>query len=117
MLALEELLIETDSDLSIVETVVIGFDDSGRLVLEHNHRNYDDPALSYTRRAIAEKEEAYVLAKRLNVSLVQLPADVFRRFGVQPFGQALPSEGRALFKAVLDFFVSQGVRCRLEGKR
>ena len=32
MLTLEELLMETDPDLPVVATVIIGFDDNGRLV-------------------------------------------------------------------------------------
>lgn len=105
MLALEELLVETDEDLPIVATVIIGFDDNGCLVLEHKIMDYDVPEESRTKYAVVEKQEAYVLAKKVKVSLMQLPAYVFKKYGVQPFCQAVPSEARTLFKAILDFFV------------
>ena len=39
---------------------------------------------------------------------MQLPAYVFKKYGVQPFCQAVPSEARTLFKAILDFFAFYG---------
>ena len=69
MLALEELLVETDEDLPIVATVIIGFDDNGCLVLEHKIMDYDVPEESRTKYAVVEKQEAYVLAKKVKVSL------------------------------------------------
>ena len=114
MLALEELLVETDEDLPIVATVIIGFDDNGCLVLEHKIMDYDVPEESRTKYAVVEKQEAYVLAKKVKVSLMQLPAYVFKKYAVQPFCQAVPSEARTLFKAILDFFAFYGVKYRLK---
>lgn len=116
MLALEELLIETDEDLPIVATVIIGFDDKGCLVLEYKFVNYDVPLESRTKYAVIEKQEAYTLAKRVNVSLTQLPACIGKKYSVQPFCQAVPSEAPALFKEILDFFVFHGVRYQLKDK-
>lgn len=110
MLALEELLIETDEDLPIVATVSIGFDDNGCLVLEHKIVNYEMPEESCSELVIVDKLEALALAKKVKISLVQLPAYVFKRFGTLTFRQTVPSEARALFKTVLDFFVFYGVK-------
>lgn len=114
MLTLEELLIETDEDLPIVATVIIGFDDNGGLVLEHEIMDYEVPEESCTKYAVVEKQEACALAKKVKVSLIQLPAYVLKKYGVLPFGQAVPSEARTLFKAILDFFVSYGVKYQLK---
>jgi len=117
MLTLEELLIETDVDLPIVATVIIGFDDKGCLKLEYEFMDYDTPLESHTKYAVVKKQEAYTLAKRANVSLTQLPAHIAKKYGVQPFCQAVPSEALALFKEILDFFVFHGVRYQLKDKQ
>lgn len=116
MLTLEELLIETDQDLPIVATVTIGFDDNGYLILEHEIMDYEVPSESRTKYAVIEKQEAYALAKKVNVPMTQLPAYVLKKYGVQPFCQVVPSEARVLFKEILDFFVFHGVKYQLKDK-
>lgn len=116
MLTLEELLIETDEDLPIVATVIIGFDDKGCLMLEYAFMDYDVPSESHIKYAVVDKQEAYALGKKVNASLTQLPAYIAKKYGVQ-LGQAVPSEALALFKEILDFFVFHGVRYQLKDKQ
>ncbi len=115
MLTLKELLIETDPDLPIVATMTVGFDDNGCLVLEYEIINYDIPSESRKKRAVVEKQEAYALANKLNISLILLPSYIFKRFSIQPFCQTVPSEAHALYKDILEFFVSYGVKYHLKG--
>lgn len=114
MLTLEELLMETDPDLPVVATVIIGFDDNGRLVLKHESIDYEAPSESFAQYAVIEKQAAYTMARKLNVALTQLPAFVCRKFSVQPFCRAVPSEARALFKEILDFYIYNGIRYQLK---
>lgn len=114
MLALKELLIETDSDLSVVATVSIGFDDSGNLTLMYDRTVYDHPSESSITYAVVDKQQAYDLSRRLKVPLTHLPAYFSKKFAVEPFGYAGPSEARALFKDILVFFSYRGARYRLK---
>lgn len=117
MLALEELLIETDEDLPILAVVFVGFNDNGCLVLKYEFVNYEVPSESYTKYAVVEKEDAYTLAKKVNVSLIQLPAYIFERYGVRPLCQAVNSEALALFKEILGFFVFYGIKYQLKVRK
>lgn len=120
MLTLEELLIETDPDLPMVATMSVGFDDNGCLMLKYKFENWDvpsEPPHIDMKCAIVEKQEAYALARKLDVSLIRLPAYISKKFSVQPFCQGDPSEARVLFREILDFFVFHGVRYQLKGKR
>ena len=63
MLALEKLLIETDSDQPVVATVTVGFDDSSSLVFRLERTDYDQPERSFVKSAQIGREDAYQLAK------------------------------------------------------
>ena len=115
MLALEELLIETDPDLSAAATIYIGFDDNGNLALKYKHTFDDYPSESSITYAVVDKQQAYDLSRRLKVPLTHLPAYFSKKFAVEPFGYAGPSEARALFKDILVFFSYRGARYRLKG--
>ncbi|MCE9191231.1 hypothetical protein K0G46_06830 [Phocaeicola vulgatus] len=109
MFTLEELLIETDPDLSRVATIIIGFDDNGNLVLEYDLDD-DNPSESYVKNVVIDKQDAYTLAKNENVSLIHYPAYIAKKYSVQPFCQSVPSEAIALFEELLDYLASSGVK-------
>lgn len=117
MLTLEELLIETDSDLPIVATVIIGFENEGDLMLVYESMNYDTPSESHIKYALVEKQEVYTLAKKMHIPLIQLPVYIAKKYGVQPFCQAVPSEALALFKEILNYFASYGIKYQYKTKR
>mgnify|MGYP001544882255 CR=1 FL=1 len=117
MLTLQELLIETDPDLSRVATIITGFDDNGDLMFEYELTDYDYPSESYIKDVVVNKQEAYALAKDVNVSLTQLPAYIAKKHSVQPLCQSVPSEAATLFKEILDCLASFGVKYRQQIKR
>ena len=73
MFTLEELLIETDPDLTLAATMVIGFDDNGHLALEYRVTDCNNPLETRIKYVSVDKEDAYVLAKKVNVALTKLP--------------------------------------------
>ena len=64
MLTLEELLIETDPDLTLAATMVIGFDDNVNLALEYRVTDCNIPLETRIKYVSVDKENAYVLAKK-----------------------------------------------------
>ena len=64
MFTLEELLIETDPDLTLAATMVIGFDDNGHLALEYRVTDCNNPLETRIKYVSVDKEDAYVLAKK-----------------------------------------------------
>lgn len=113
MFALEELLIETDPDLTLAATMVIGFDDNGHLVVEYKTTDYNIPEETRITYVSVDKDDAYVLAKKVHAALTGLPGYICKRYGVRPLCQAVPSEARALFGDILDFYKYHGVRYQL----
>ena len=113
MLTLEELLIETDPDLTLAATMVIGFDDSRHLALEYRVTDCDDPLETHIKYVSVDQEDAYVLAKKVYVTLTGLPGYICKRYGVRPLCQTLPSQARALFGEILDFYKHHGIRYQL----
>jgi len=114
MFTLEELLIETDPDLTLVATMVIGFDDNGHLILEYKVTDYNIPLEPRVKYVSVDKEDAYVLAKKVNVALTKLPNYICRRYGKRPLCETVPSEARALFREILDFYKYNGIRYQLK---
>ena len=110
MLTLEELLIETDPDLTLAATMVIGFDDSRHLALEYRVPACDDPWETQMNYVSVDHEDAYVLAKKVHVTLTGLPGYICKRYGVRPLCQTLPFQARALFEEILDFYQYHGIR-------
>ena len=111
MLALEKLLIETDNDQPVVATVTVGFDDKSSLVFRLERTDYEQPARSFVKSAQISREDAYRLAKGLKVSLVEVPALLNTRFGVD-FTADLhsPAEAFAIFPELFAFVSSFGLK-------
>lgn len=71
MLTLEEPLIETDPDLTLAATMVIGFDDNVNLALEYRVTDCNIPLETRIKYVSVDKENAYVLAKKVNTTLTK----------------------------------------------
>ncbi len=114
MLALEELLIETDPDLSRVATIITGFDYNGNLVFDFEITNYDYQSESFIKNIVIDKHEAYTLAKKENTSLIKLPDYIAKRYCIQPFCQSfLPSKATSLFSDILYYLATSGVKYKI----
>lgn len=61
-----------------------------------------------------DKEDAYVLAKKVNVGLTKLPKYICLRYRKRPLCETSPSEARALFGELLDFYKYNGIRYQIK---
>lgn len=112
MLLLEELIIDSDGDMLIGSGIVAGFDDEKNFAVVLDYTDYET---GYNRKtwAVVEKEDALAMADCLKVRLTSLPQEIRKRFG-DSNDMSVPSEVEALFKEILDFIISCGVRYRLK---
>ena len=115
MLLLEELIIDSDGDMQFGSGIVAGFDDEKNFAVVLDFTDYET---GYNRNtwAIVEKEEALEMADYLKVRLTSLPKEILERFGDWS-DIAVPSEVVAVFKDILDFIISCGVRYQLKSNR
>lgn len=112
MLALEEIIVEINEDLSIWASVSVGFDDNGNLVLLMANGDCEHPVNNHETWAVVCKEDAYLFAGKIGITLTELPKMLSDRFRV-PYGLYTPSEARSLFGDILAFFLDSGVRYNL----
>ena len=112
MLLLEELIMDSDGDMLIGSGIVAGFDDEKNFAVVLDYTDYET---GYNRKtwAVVEKEDALAMADYLKVLLTSLPQEIFERFG-DLSDIAVPSEGEAVFKEILDFIIACGVRYQLK---
>ena len=115
MLLLEELIIDSDGDMQFGSGIVAGFDDEKNFAVVLDYTDYET---GYNRNtwAIVEKEEVLEMADYLKVRLTSLPKEILERFGDWS-DIAVPSEVVAVFKDILDFIISCGVRYQLKSNR
>lgn len=100
--ALTEVIVESNDDLEIWSSIVVGFDYDKSLVVELEYINYDDHAEDYVHKAIIDKMAAFLLAQQLRVALTDLPNALQKRFAVN-HNAYVPSQVKALFYEILAF--------------
>ena len=111
MLLLEEIIIESNGDLEIVSTVVVGFDDDKNFVVELETNDYEVRRGNQRLWAVVKKEDALMLADYLKVKLTALPKTFDKKFGES--GAFVLSYVEARFKEILDFILGCGVHYQL----
>lgn len=111
MLLLEEIIVESNSDLEIVSTVVVGFDDDKNFVMELETNDYEARRGNQRLWAVVEKEDALMLADYLKVKLTALPKVFDEKFGES--GPFVLSYVEARFKEILDFILDCGIHYQL----
>lgn len=103
MLAHTKTLIETDPDVGRMATIDIGFDDNGNLVVIYEIKDYDYRDESEVKYLIVEKEDAFLLSRKLKTGLTQLPDYFDKELGHLNPGEASLSEARTLFRNIQNF--------------
>ena len=114
MLTLEELIIETHADFDNYATILTGFDDEGRFVVQMKYEN-DWRQTKSLRQITVEKEEAWNFAYRKGIRLTDLPRYFYREFGVQT-DFVTPAEARNLFGQIQSFMDSYRIAYRTSGR-
>ena len=112
MLVLEEWISQSDDDLEIWASVSVGFDSEKKLAVKLEYIDYEDESNNKLVCAFVSFEDAYNMAKLLNVRLTELPRVVRERCGRRS-ATMVPSQVESCFREVLDFIVSYGIRYKL----
>jgi len=63
-------------DFTVIEDLYAGFDNNFNLIILCEHTDIDEPDFNCATCAILKKDEAFRLAKRLKVSLQELPMEI-----------------------------------------
>ena len=100
------LVMDSDNDQPIVESLCVGFDARMRLVAVIEHTDYDEPAYSCSVSAVINKDDAYELSRWLNVPMTHLPGAIGEAVKAQT-EVVNPStrEVQECFKAIVNLFV------------
>ncbi len=111
--ALLEVLAESDDDLEIWASLVVGFDAAKNFIVRFEYTNYEERARDYDIDLLVEPDEAFRLARLWRVRLVELPRACCERFGrLNPYPQPVPSQVKRLFGALSDALRENGIRVR-----
>lgn len=100
--ALAEIIVESNDDLEIWSSIIVGFDDEKNLVVQLEYINYDDHEEDYVQKAVVDKMGAFLLAQQLRVALTDLPSALQKRFVVN-HNAYVPSQVKTLFHEIVAF--------------
>lgn len=113
MLTSEKIIVESNSDIEIVATIVAGFDYLNNFVVQYHFEDYRVGGKDYTHSAIVDEEDAKGMARHLKVSYAGLPQALYDEFG-DTTGLSVPSEVESVYKDVLDFILDCGAKYKLK---
>lgn len=105
----------SDDDCPIVEDLFVGYDKAFNLIIMVAHTDYCEPQYNCTTCAIINKDEAAKLAKRLQISMKQLPG--FIRDSMDEYRDivnATFSQVRDCFKEIIECLIDEKCRFRIE---
>lgn len=102
-------IFNSHDDFPVVEELYAGFDENFNLIILCEHTDYDEPLYNCSTCAVVSKEDAYRLAKKLKVSVQDLPKEIAESMSdwndiVCP----LPKDVRACFKEITDCLLEDG---------
>ena len=110
-LALEETIADTHDDYAPWGTCVSGFADNKDFIVRYRLENYGKGHEIYE-DAVMKPGEAYELAKRMKVHVIDLPKALEEEFGVER--NVLTSrEAYEVFEDVRDFLLENHIRFRM----
>lgn len=107
----------SDEDQPVVEYLYVGFDTDMYLVITIEHVDYDESEYSCSVSVVIDKEEAFNLSRKLNVSMSQL-LDV-RKESMEEYTE-IPNANflqvQECFKDITDSLVNEKCPYRIERK-
>lgn len=115
MLTLERIIIESDSDLEIVATIVTGYDTMKHFVIQFIYEDYRKGGRNNSYCAVMDEEEVATMAHHLHISPNELPQALYDAFGDKS-GIAVPSEVESVFQEILEYILDCGARYSLKNR-
>ena len=96
-------------DAEVGHVLVVGFDERRDLVIMLGRYRDDAAKVTVLRRVVVRKEDAFRMARRLQVSMTALPDHLADKFSdLDSFGGLAQAE--AILADLLDYLLSLGVR-------
>lgn len=113
MINLDRVLIVSHEDYEPYASVLVEFDyqKNFNVVLEYSYS--EDASLNHKTTAVIHKDNAYALAKRLKINLLELPDYFAKKFDRDSFFNDV-SDVEALFAEVIDFLLDEGITYRIK---
>ncbi len=115
MIVLEQLIMSSHEDLDVWATIRVGFDENKNFIVEFEHLYNDSPEFNYKKIAYIRPDEAFLLSKKLKLSLLQLP-DCFKRLFGNSDNFSCPSDVKALFSEILQYITESRISYRFKGE-
>jgi len=108
-------IFNSDDDDNPFAEIIVGYDEKFNLIAMLELTDYDFPEYSCRTWAEISKEEAYELAKRLNVSMVSLPEAILDSVDEEYYEIINPSIRvvRECFQEIIDCFIYDHCRIRI----
>lgn len=104
-------------DFSVFEAVYAGYDENLNLIIICEHTDYDAPDYDCALYAVLNKHEALRLARRLKVTLLDLPLQIAESMSEwDEIVCPLPSDVRNCFKEITECLVDEGCHFRIKSK-
>lgn len=104
-------------DFSVYEAIYAGFDSNLSLVIMCEHTDYDNSAYDCATYAVLNKHEATRLAKRLKVSLPDLPMEIAGAMSEWDEVQCpMPADVRKCFKEITECLLDEGCHFKIDRK-
>lgn len=110
--SVDKCLIITDIDLPVVASVFALINHSGELVVEYRLEDDNEPRRNSTKRATVDRDDTLTMARRLHISVEELPARLNEECGTASDGT--PSEVEYIFGEALNYIIEAGVQYRLK---
>lgn len=104
-------------DFSVHEAIYVGYDDNLNLIIMCEYTDSDEPDYDCATYAILNKHEATRLAKRLKVTLLNLPLEIADSMSEwDEIVCPLPSDVRSCFKEITECLIDEGCHFRIKRK-
>lgn len=105
----ETIILESDSESSVVMTLSIGNTILDELVLSLNEEVYDDDIVSVPKTiAVIDKDNLLLMANRLKIKPADLKAFLVEKFSEG--GRLTRNYVRQVFQQMLEFVLNQGAK-------
>lgn len=108
-------IFNSDDDSDVVEDICVGYDSSFNMVVLLEHTDYGDSTNDCCTYAEVTRDECYMLSRRLNVGMKDLPSHIGAWVDEDYAGLVNPTLGetRRCFADILASLTDEGCKFRL----